>query len=94
MAMQTDVKSGTAAAGTSTAVTSFRARIKAIALTYTASAGVITITNGNGGVTLFSFTPAAAIGSLYMPFPGEGILAENGIYVTNGTGTSATVFYG
>ena len=72
--MQTDVKSGTAAAATSTAVTSFRSRVKAIALTYTASAG--------------------AIGSLYMLLPGEGLLCLTGIYVTNGTGTSATVFYG
>jgi hypothetical protein len=92
--MQTDVKSGTAAAATSTAVTSFRARIKALALTYTSAAGNISITDGNGGATLFSFTPAAAAGSLYMLFPGEGILAETGIYVTNGTGTTATVFYG
>jgi hypothetical protein len=92
--MQTDVKSGTAAAGTSTAVTTFRARIKAIALTYTTSAGAITIYDGNGGATLMSFTPAAAAGSLYMLLPGEGILAQNSIYVTNGTGTTATVFYG
>lgn len=92
--MQTDVKSGTAGAGASTAVTTFRTRIKALALTYTASAGNIAITDGNGGATLFSFTPAAAAGSLYMLFPGEGILAQNGVYVTNGTGTTATVFYG
>ena len=92
--MQTDVKSGAAAAATSTTVTSYRSRIKAVALTYTASAGAITITDGSGGPTLFTFTPAGAIGSLYMLFPGEGILALTGIYVTNGTGTSATVFYG
>ena len=92
--MQTDVKAGTAGAAASTSVTTFRSRVKAIALTYTASAGVITITDGDGGTTLFSFTPAAAIGSLYMLFPGEGILAQNSIYVTNGTGTTATVFYG
>jgi len=92
--MQTDVKSGTAGAGASTTVTTFRTRIKALALTYTASAGNIAITDGNGGATLFSFTPAAAAGSLYMLFPGEGILAQTGVYVTNGTGTSATVFYG
>jgi hypothetical protein len=92
--MQTDVKAGTAGAGASTEVTAYRSRIKAIALTYTSAAGVITITDGNGGATLFSFTPAAAAGSLYMLFPGEGILAQTGIYVTNGTGTTATVFYG
>lgn len=92
--MQTDVKSANAAAATSTTVTSYRARVKAIALTYTASAGAISITDGNGGVTLFSFTPPAVIGGLYILIPGEGILAQNGIYVTNGTGTVATVFYG
>ena len=92
--MQTDVKAGTASAGASTEVTTYRSRIKAVALTYTSAAGVITITDGNGGATLFSFTPAAAAGSLYMLFPGEGILAQTGIYVTNGTGTTATVFYG
>ena len=92
--MQTDVKAGAAAAATSTTVTSVRSRVKAIALTYTASAGAITITDGNGGPTVFTFTPAGAIGSLYMLLPGEGILCLTGIYVTNGTGTSATVFYG
>lgn len=92
--MQTDVKSGTAAAATSTAVVSYRTRVKAVALTYTASAGAITITDGNGGATLFSYTPPAAAGALYMLFPGEGILCTTGVYVTNGTGTSATVFYG
>jgi hypothetical protein len=92
--MQTDVKTGVAAANTSTEVTSFRTRVKALALTHTAGAGSITITDGNGGATLFSFTPAAAIGSMYMLFPGEGILAQTGVYVTTGTGTSATVFYG
>jgi hypothetical protein len=92
--MQTDVKSATAGAGASTTITAYRTRVKAVALTYTTSAGAISITDGNGGTTLFSFTPAAAAGSLYMLFPGEGILAQTGVYVTNGTGTTATVFYG
>lgn len=92
--MQTDVKAGTAGAGTSTIVTAFRTRVKAVALTYTSDGGAITIYDGNGGKTLFAFTPAAAAGSLYMLFPGEGILADTGVYVTNGTGTTATVFYG
>ena len=92
--MQTDVKAGTAAAAPSTTVTNYRSRIKALALTYTVSGGAITITDGNGGETLLAFTPAAAAGSLYMLLPGEGILAQQGIYVTTGTGTTATVFYG
>lgn len=94
MSMQTDVKSAACAAATNTDVTTFRARVKAVALTFTASAGAITIKNGSAGATLFSFTPAAAAGSLYMLFPGEGILAESAVYVTTGTGTTATVFYG
>lgn len=94
MTMQTDVKSATCAAAANTDVTTFRARVKAVAMTFTASAGAITIKNGSTGVTLFSFTPAAAAGSLYMLFPGEGILADTGVYVTTGTGTTATVFYG
>ena len=93
--MQTDVSAGVAAAAASTTITSSRARIKAIILAFTSAAGTITITDGNGsGVTLFSFTPGATPGSLYIPLPGEGILARNGIYVTNGTGTSATIVYG
>ena len=92
--MQTDVKSGAAAAGTSTAVTGYRARVKAIALTFTVAGGTITITDGNGGATIFTYTPPAAAGSMYMLIPGEGLLCATGIYVTNGTGTSATVFYG
>lgn len=94
MAMQTDVKAATAAAAANTDITTYRARVKALAMTYTSSAGAVTIKSGSTGATIFSFTPAAAAGSLYMLFPGEGILAENGIYVTTGTGTTATVFYG
>jgi hypothetical protein len=94
MSMQTDVKAVAAAAAASADLTTFRSRIKAIAMTFTASAGAITIKDGSAGATLFSFTPAAAAGSLYMLFPGEGILATTGIYITTGTGTSATVFYG
>lgn len=94
MAMQTDVKAGVCAVAGSTAVTTYRARVKAIALTTTSAGGAITITDGNGGPTLFAFTPALIAESTYMLFPGEGILAQTGIYVTTGTGTGATVFYG
>lgn len=92
--MQTDVKMGTVGAAAAASIYGDRTRIKAIAMTFTASAGALTITDGNGGATLFSFTPAAAAGSLYMLLPGEGILAQTGVYATTGTGTTATVFYG
>lgn len=91
--MQTDVSMFTVSAGTVVIPNvPSRIRIKAVALTFTASAGALTISSSSG--TLFSFTPAAAAGSLYMLLPGEGILADSAITVNAGAGTSATVFYG
>lgn len=92
--MQTDVKAAALNIASTTTVTSYRTRIKAVALTTTAAAGALTITDGSGGATLFAYTPGAAAGSMYMLFPGEGILALTGIYVTTGTGTGGTVIYG
>ena len=92
--MQTDVKAGVCSVAGSTAVTAYRSRVKAIALTTTSAGGAITITDGNGGPTLFAFTPALIAESTYMLFPGEGILAQTGIYVKTGNGPGATVFYG
>ena len=92
MSMQTDVKSAACAAGAATAVTGNRTRLKALTISHTTS-GTVSATNGVS-VTLFSFTAPAVVGSVHIIIPGEGILAETGIYVTNGTGTAATVFYG
>ena len=93
--MQTDVKATACAAGTSTTAFNGRARVKAIALSYTGSAGACTITDGNGGSTVFTLTPPGGVsGTLYMLLPGEGILCSTSIYVTNGSGTTASVFYG
>lgn len=94
MAMQTDVKAAAVAAGTATAVTAYRSRIKGIVVGVPAAGGALTITDGNGGATLFAFTAAAAAGNVNVVIPGEGILATTGIYVTPAAGMTATVFYG
>jgi hypothetical protein len=96
MAMQYDVKSTTIAAGnTGTAVSSPRARLKAITINaISTTAGTVTITDGNGGVTLFSSLTPAVTGVTHILIPGEGILAQNNLYVVTGAGASAIIFYG
>ncbi len=102
MAMQTDVKSTTPLASTglfktqSNADCTFRTRIKAIYAVCGVSAGSVVITDGNGGSTLLTLnTPTATnAGSTYMLLPGEGILAENGLYGTVTNTASTVIFYG
>ena len=101
MAMQTDVKATIPLTATgsfldqgSTALT--RVRIKGIYVVCGASIGSVVITNGSGGTTLLTLnTPTAAnTGAIYMPLPGEGVLAESTVY-GNVTNTASTViFYG
>jgi len=90
---QTDVKSAVCGAGASTAATSYRSRLKALTISYTTS-GTVSVTDGNGGATLFSFTAPAAAGAIHILCPGEGILALTGLYVTVPATTTVTVFYG
>lgn len=102
MAMQTDVKATKALAATGPFQTqtdvniTFRSRIKGIYAVCGASAGSVVIASGQGGDTLLTLnTPTAAnAGSIYMIVPGEGILAENGLYGTVTNTTSITLFYG
>jgi homoaconitase/3-isopropylmalate dehydratase large subunit len=51
------------------------------------------VADGNS-VTLFSFTAPAAVGSIHVLIPGEGLLAQNGMTVTCGASTTAVAFYG
>jgi len=100
--MQTDVKSTQPLTATGVFKDqpnndiTYRTRIKGIYATCGASAGSVTITNGNGGATLLTLnTPTAAnAGSIYMLVPDQGILAENGLYGTVVNTASITVFYG
>jgi hypothetical protein len=73
-----------------------RTRIKGVYAVCGASAGSVVITNGNGGATLLTLnTPTAANeGSVYMILPGEGILAESGLYGTVTNTSSIVIFYG
>jgi hypothetical protein len=94
MAMQYDVKAGSAAANTSTTVFSGRTRVKGLLISY-AGAGTVTIKDGGAsGTTRFSFTAPADSGCVNVLVPGEGILCDTDIYVTNSANTTAVVFYG
>jgi len=93
MSMQTDVKSGAAAAGATTTIFEGRTRVKAITISY-ASSGTVVLNDGTGGAVMFSFTGPAAIGSVHVIVPGEGVLCATNISAVCGAGTTAVVFYG
>jgi hypothetical protein len=93
--MQTDVKSARIVGGsTNTAAFAGSARIKGLVVSHDATGGLLTITNGSGGSTVFMFGPGAYISDINIVIPGEGILCTNGIYVTTSTKLSVIVFYG
>lgn len=73
-----------------------RSRIKAIYAVCGTGAGSVVITNGSGGETLYDMaTPAVAnCGYVYLILPGEGILAETGLYGTVTNTASTVIFYG
>lgn len=94
MAMQYDVRAGSAAAGASTTVYGDRTRVKGLLISY-AGAGTVTIKDGGtSGQTRFSFTAPADSGCINVLVPGEGILCETDVYVTTSANTTAVVFYG
>ena len=93
--LQYDVLStAIAAAQTNAAVFAGPARIKGIVVGVPSGGGTLTIKNGSGGTTVFSFVAPAAAQSLNISVPGDGIRCTNGIYVTTPAGMTATVFYG
>lgn len=102
MAMQTDVKTTKPLTATGVFKTqtdaniTFRTRIKGIYYTNGASAGSVTISDGQGGTTLIKIdTPAAAnADGVYILVPDQGLLAENGLYGTVVNTASITLFYG
>lgn len=92
--MQTDVKAAACAAATSTTAFAGPTRVKAIAISHGATPGAVTVKDGTGGTTVFSYTTPAVAEGMYMLFPGEGIKCNNTVYVTCPAGATATVFYG
>ena len=95
MAMQYDVKAAAiAAAQTDATVFAGPARIKGMVVSVPTAGGTLTLKNGSGGSTAFSFVAAAAAGSVNIIIPGEGIRCDNGIYATTPANMTVTVFYG
>lgn len=93
--MQTDVKSTKiAASATDSAVFAGPARIKGIIVSFTATPAVLTLKDGSGGTTVFTYDGPGVAGSVYVLVPGEGIRCDKGIYATTTSGMIATVFYG
>jgi hypothetical protein len=92
MAMQTDVKSAHADA-TGSLVTG-RARLKGYQAISGGTAGEIIFTDGSGGAELMRFNIGTGTQPIGLPIPGEGILAESGIYVTLPATAKVTIFYG
>ena len=92
--MQTDVKSGTAAANATTTIFAGSARIKGILINYTAAA-TLALNDGTGGTAKFTYAaPAGAVGSVYVAIPGEGIRCDTNISAVASAGLTAQVFYG
>jgi hypothetical protein len=93
MTTQTDVKSVFCDVSATTVVTTQRTRLKGLTICYP-SGGLVTIRNGSGGPIIYKFVDQAVIGTLSVLIPGEGILAENGIYVETAAATTVNVFHG
>ena len=95
--MQTDVRSvHTGGAQTNQALISGRARIKGVAITGGAGAGVAKFLDASSGNVLLELDTGSNSNMTNVLLPGEGILFPNGIWYT-ATGTAPlgiTVFYG
>ena len=91
--MQTDVKSGAAAAGATTTIFDGPARIKGVTISYSTGATVV-LNDGTSGTAMFSFTAPAAAGSINIIIPGEGIKCSTNISAVVSATTTAVVFYG
>ena len=75
-----------------------RIRIKAIYGIAGANAGTISFYNGTSNsdpsIILLPVPAAANQGAFFLLIPGEGILAQDGVYVEIGTAASVIVIYG
>ena len=92
---QYDVKSAAIAASqTDAAVFAGPARIKGMVVGIPAAGGTLTLKNGSGGTTAFTFVAPAIGQSLNISIPGDGIRCTDGIYATTAAGMTVTVFYG
>jgi len=88
--MQTDVKGATCAANGST--TAFNGRTRLKGLWYSAT-GASTIAVKDNATTLFTLTIGAAE-SNYVLLPGEGVVVQTSLVITNGSTVASVAFYG
>ena len=95
MTMQYDVKSAYAGTFPAQLVTG-RARLKQMVLVGNCTAGTITVHDGtdNTGPVLWQQKTSSGVQPFQVLIPGEGILAQTGIYVAVTNITSVTVCYG
>lgn len=101
--MQTDVQVSAVLASTgqfldqaATGRNILRCRIKAIYMVCAAGAGSVVIRDGgSGGSVVGTFnTPAGATLTVYLKFPGEGLLCNTNVHGTVTNVTSTIIFYG
>lgn len=92
MGMQTDVKSGVAAAGATTTIYNGRARCKGLVVTCTVAGGQVVVKDNATAVLTFE-APLVA-GATNIVIPGEGILCSTSLKVTCPADVTAVVFYG
>jgi hypothetical protein len=97
MAMQYDVKSvRTGGAQTNQALIAGRVRIKGVAITGGAGAGVAKFLDASGGNVLLELDTGSNSNMTNVLLPGEGILFPNGVWYTATAVVpiGITVFYG
>lgn len=93
--MQTDVKA--AYTESDAAVVTFRTRVKGLFIVVNAAGTdpVVLYDNASGAAgNVLLKAGANAVGSSTVLVPGQGIVAQNGIYVDTGSAAQVTVFYG
>lgn len=93
--MQYDVKS--AFTDADAALVPYRVRLKGVFVSIaTAGSNPITFYDNASAATgaVLCKIPAAVAGQHTVVIPGEGILAENGIYCDTGDAAAVTIFYG
>jgi hypothetical protein len=88
--MQTDVKGATCAANGST--TAFNGRTRLKGLWYSAT-GAGTVAVKDNATTLFTLTVGGAE-SNYVLLPGEGVLVQTSLVITNSATVAGVAFYG
>jgi hypothetical protein len=95
MAMQYDVKAAYTAADA--ALVTSRTRLKGMYIVVsTAGSNPVTVyDNSSAGSGTIVFRAGASVaGAHTVVIPGEGILANNGLYVDTGSADSVTIIYG